>query len=152
MTLAIASPAFSHGRAIPTQYTGDGGNVVPPLSWSGVPEGTREMALIVEDPDAPSGTPFVHWLAYKIPPTLARLPEPTPAAALVREGTNSFGQRGYGGPAPPPGKVHHYQFRLYALDRALDLAPGADKRDVLDAMKGHVLAEAQLVGTYGRQA
>ena len=157
MTLVIQSPAFDNNDVIPSRYTGDGDDVSPQLTWSGVPDGAKELALICDDPDAPTPQPWVHWVIYKIPAMLTGLPEnvakaatPTqPAGAL--QGKNSFGNIGYGGPAPPRGHgVHHYHFTLYALDVVLDAASGMDKKQLLAAMEGHILAQAELVGTYQR--
>jgi Raf kinase inhibitor-like YbhB/YbcL family protein len=160
MVIQVTSTAFADGAKIPVKYTGDGDDVSPPLAWSGLPEGTRELALICDDPDAPTPNPWVHWVIYKIPADCPGLPEgvadsPTleePAGAL--QGKNSWpsGQKiGYRGPAPPQGHgVHHYFFHLYALDAALALKPGIDKTALLNAMAEHVLAEGQLVGPYER--
>ncbi len=157
MSLTVSSSAFGHNEAIPTKYTGEGQDVSPALSWSGVPAGTRELALICDDPDAPRAEPWVHWVIYKIPPGGTGLPQnvaktetlATPAGAV--QGTNSWGRVGYGGPMPPPGHgVHHYHFKLYALDSPLDLGPGATKDELLAAMQGHILAQGELVGTYER--
>jgi Raf kinase inhibitor-like YbhB/YbcL family protein len=147
MSFELRSTAFAHGGAIPAKYSRQGGNQHPPLSWSGVPDGTRELALVVEDPDAPGPEPFVHWIAYGIPATAAELPEGT-RSADVREGSNSFGKVGYDGPAPPPGGAHHYHFRLFALDDAVEIGERPDKKALLAATKGHTLAEVDLVGTY----
>jgi Raf kinase inhibitor-like YbhB/YbcL family protein len=157
MGMTIRSEAFADGRAIPRRHGEDGENLSPPLSWAGLPEGTRELALIVDDPDAPRAEPWVHWVLYKIPADVRTLaervpPSPTlnvPAGAL--QGKNSWGTDGYRGPAPPRGHgVHHYHFRLYALDVPLHAAQGLDKPGLLDVMRGHILAEPQLVGTYER--
>lgn len=158
MSINVQSSAFDAGEQIPTAHTGDGADSSPPLSWSGIPEGTRELALICDDPDAPTEDPWVHWVIYKLPATATSLPANVPAAesletpAGARQGRNSFGNTGYGGPAPPKGHgVHHYHFKLYALDAELELAPGATKEQLLDAMQGHVLAQGELVGTYERE-
>jgi len=157
MTIIMTSDAFDSGQAIPKQYTGDGGNVSPPLSWSSLPEGVKELALIADDPDAPGREPWVHWVIYKIPtdaPGLSKgipaSPNPsTPDGAL--QGRNSWGSIGYGGPAPPKGHgVHHYHFKLYALDTALTVEPGLDKSGLLKAMSAHIIAQGVLVGTYQR--
>jgi Raf kinase inhibitor-like YbhB/YbcL family protein len=149
----ISTPAFSEGQKIPQQFTGDGQNISPSLSWTGAPANTKTFALIVDDPDAPMGT-WVHWVAYDIPASVHGLTEGEPTSAQIREGgtqgKSSFGTVGYGGPAPPPGKPHRYFFKLYALDSLLGLKPGASKEDLQQAMKGHVLAEAQTMGMYGR--
>ena len=155
-TLKIESPAFGMNESIPRQYTVDGRNTSPPLRWSDLPAGTKELALIVDDPDAPVGT-WVHWLLYRVPTDSNELPEnilpslrvDKPGGAL--QGKNSWGNVGYGGPAPPRGHgMHHYHFRLYALDLKLNLDPGASKEALLEAMSGHILAEGELVGTYQR--
>jgi Raf kinase inhibitor-like YbhB/YbcL family protein len=152
--LELTSTAFTEGGTIPTQYTGDGKDVSPPLRWSGAPAGTRSFALICDDPDAPRKT-WVHWVLFNLPADMNELPEAVPAertlARGARQGTNDFGKIGYGGPAPPRGHgAHRYFFKLYALDTTLDLQPGATKADVEAAMKGHVLAEGQLMGKYER--
>ena len=151
--LRLTSSAFEDGEMIPSVYTCDGEDISPPLRWDGVPEGTRTLALIMDDPDAPLRT-WVHWVVYNIPPDLDALPEaglsePGPAQD-VRQGENSLSRTGYGGPCPPSGK-HHYIFTLYALDTSLDLEPTeTDKQDLLDAMQGHVLARTTLTGLYER--
>jgi Raf kinase inhibitor-like YbhB/YbcL family protein len=145
--LQITSAVFENGEAIPSRYTCEADNVSPPLAWSGLPEGTRSLALIVDDPDAPSGT-FLHWLAWDIDPSAGGLGEGEPPP---REGTNGFGEVGYGGPCPPPGHGRHRYFhRLHALDAELGLEPGASRADLEAAMEGRVLATAELVGTYER--
>ena len=152
MTLAIRSDAFDEGGAIPTPYSCDGDDVSPPLSWSGVPEGTETFALIMDDPDAPGGT-FVHWVAYDLPASVTGLSRDVPPQTVLPpggvHGENSWGRLGYGGPCPPDG-THRYVFKLYALDGSLGLGSGATKREVLDAMEGRVLEEARLVGEYTR--
>ena len=152
MTLEITSSAFSEGEMIPTGYTCDGPDVSPDLAWTGVPETTQSLALICDDPDAPMGT-WVHWVLFNIPPGARGLPgEISPDAALengARHGTNDFGRLGYGGPCPPGG-THRYFFKLYALDTELDLASGITKAQLVEAMEGHILAEAQLMGKYKR--
>jgi Raf kinase inhibitor-like YbhB/YbcL family protein len=157
MSVTVRSQAFQEGHAIPKRHTEDGEDLSPPLSWSTVPPGTKELALIVDDPDAPSAEPWVHWLIYKIPAAAAELAEgippkespPTPAGAV--QGKNSWNTPGYRGPAPPRGHgTHHYHFKLYALDAALDLKPGLDKHDLMAAMSGHILGHGELVGTYQR--
>ena len=157
-TIAIRSSAFGQGQAIPKQYSGEGQNLSPPLRWSPLPAGTGQLAMIVDDPDAPRAEPFVHWVIYNIPATVQSLPEGVstspqpPEAAPARQGKNSAGTIGYMGPMPPRGHgVHHYHFRLYALDRNLDLESGLLKEQVLAAIQGHILAEGELVGTYERR-
>lgn len=153
--LAVASSAFAHNQAVPRRYTDDGQNISPPIEWAGVPDGTRELALIVDDPDAPTPQPWVHWVAYHIPPNMKGFPEGVSPSlrgpGSILQGKNSWNKVGYGGPAPPRGHgLHHYHFRLYALDASLDLEPGASKEAVLKAMQGHILGEAVLTGTYQR--
>ncbi|HEY3191685.1 MAG TPA: YbhB/YbcL family Raf kinase inhibitor-like protein [Solirubrobacterales bacterium] len=146
--LELSSPAFDHGEPIPEKHTADGQGTSPPLEWNFVPEATRSMALIVLDPDAPSGD-FIHWLAWNIDPEAGGLQEGAPAPA---QGTHGFGGPGYAGPAPPPGHgPHRYFFHLYALDTDLDLEHGASRDQLETAIDGHVLAEAELMGTYGRR-
>ena len=151
--LEFKSAAFQHESSIPKRYTCDGENLSPALSWTDPPAGAQTYALIMDDPDAPAGT-FVHWVVYNLPATAHLLPEGVrgndtlPSGAL--QGVNDFPQPGYGGPCPPPGKPHRYYFKLYALDTKLDLSPGAQKKDVEQAMKGHVLAEGLLMGRYRR--
>jgi Raf kinase inhibitor-like YbhB/YbcL family protein len=146
--MAIASPAFEHTGTIAVKHTCDGSDVSPPLVIEKVPEGTRSLALIVDDPDAPGGT-WVHWVVWNIPPETGKIREGSlPGGA--KEGVNDFRRRSYGGPCPPSG-VHRYFFRLYALDKELDLGGSARKRDLLRAMEGHVLMEAELMGRYKRR-
>jgi Raf kinase inhibitor-like YbhB/YbcL family protein len=146
----LTSPAFASGEAIPSQYTCDGRDISPPLQWSEPPPGTGGLALIADDPDAPVGT-WVHWVVYNLPPDLRSLPEAVPAGADLpqggRHGQNSWKRTDYGGPCPPGG-THRYFFKLYALDSRLDLDAGATKAQLLKAMQGHVLAQAELMGTY----
>ncbi|MHC4469859.1 MAG: YbhB/YbcL family Raf kinase inhibitor-like protein [Planctomycetota bacterium] len=151
--LTIQSPAFEHDEPIPEKYTGDGEDVSPPLVFDSVPEGTVELALICDDPDAPTPEPWVHWVIYKIPADIGGLEEGAsgkPGAAL--EGTNSWSSdnRGYRGPKPPSG-THRYFFRLYALDTAIELSAGATKDALLRKIEGHVLAEAVLIGLYSKK-
>jgi Raf kinase inhibitor-like YbhB/YbcL family protein len=151
--IQVTSSAFAEGGMIPPQYTCDGGNVSPPLSWQSVPEGTKSVALIADDPDAPART-FVHWVLYDLPADVRELPEDVPNEKTTpvgaRQGINDFGEIGYGGPCPPSG-THRYYFKLYALDAQTNLPPGSSKAKLLDAMKGHVLAEGQIMGRYKRQ-
>lgn len=146
MNLILTSSAFQEGRTIPVKYTCDGQNLSPPLSWSEVPAGTKSLALIVEDPDAPGGT-FVHWVLYDLPGDLLALDE---GAGIGVQGVNGFRKSGYGGPCPPRGSTHRYYFKLYALDKVLGLKPGASKGDVEKAMQAHVLGWGQIMGKYGR--
>jgi Raf kinase inhibitor-like YbhB/YbcL family protein len=153
MELQIESSAFRTGEAIPKRYTCDGDDISPALSWSEPPAGTESLALIVDDPDAPVGT-WVHWVLFDIPATARSLPEGVPPAPTVEgtgvHGNSSWRRVGYGGPCPPQGPAHRYIFRLYALDTTLDLKPGASRQDVDKAMKGHILAQGELLGQYGR--
>jgi len=160
MSITVSSSAFAEGERIPKPFTGDGQDVSPPLRWEGIPEGAKELALICDDPDAPTAEPWVHWVIYKLPAALREFPQGMPAGARLDkplaalQGRNSWNAGrtiGYRGPAPPPGHgVHHYHFRLYALDCELAVNPGLDKKTLLRAMDGHVLAEGELVGTYQR--
>jgi Raf kinase inhibitor-like YbhB/YbcL family protein len=152
--LRIASDAFEDGKSIPRKYTCDGADRSPPLHWEGIPEGTNALALVVDDPDAPSGT-WTHWLLYNMPPATQALGEGVPTTASLgdgsRQGTNDFGKIGYGGPCPPPGSAHRYEFKLYALSNPIELEPGARRDAVLNAIqKQKIVAEAELAGSYGR--
>ena len=153
MTFTLTSTAFSEGAIIPNKHTCSGKDVSPPLHWSAPPKGTQTCALIMDDPDAPVGT-WVHWVMFNIPAQSSSLPEgvpPKPSFSTGEvQGRNDFKRIGYGGPCPPPGKPHRYFFKLYALDSALRLQPGATKADVLTACQNHILAEAQLMGRFGR--
>lgn len=149
--MKITSSAFKEGRNIPATYTCTGTNISPQLSWSGVPDSAKTLALIVDDPDAPSGT-WVHWVAYNIPVTRHQFEENLSKSAKLADGTlqgiNDFHNIGYGGPCPPPGPAHHYHFKLYALDTHLDLSSGLTKSALLSAMKGHVIAQGELTGSF----
>lgn len=151
MALELSSPVIRN-QTIPQHYTCDGDNVSPPLSWGEVPAGTRSLALIADDPDAPGGV-FTHWVIYNIPPQTRELPEDVRRDETLpngtRQGINDFGRIGYGGPCPPGG-THRYFFRLFALDRLLDLPPGVSKEQLLQAIDGHILADAGIVGNYTR--
>jgi Raf kinase inhibitor-like YbhB/YbcL family protein len=151
--MKLTSTAFQEGGTIPKLYTCDDKDVSSPLSWSGAPEGARSFALICDDPDAPRGT-WVHWVLWNLPAGTHELPENVPhektLASGARQGTNDFRKIGYGGPCPPPGKPHRYFFKIYALDGVLDLKEGATKQKLEEAMKGHIVAEGQLMGRYGR--
>jgi len=158
MSIRMTSSGFQPNQMIPKKYTGEGDDVSPPLAWEGVPAGARELALIVDDPDAPMDRPFVHWVVYKIPPATRALPEGVANESTLRDppgamqGVNDFKKTGYGGPMPPKGHgVHHYHFKLYALDEALNVQPGLDKQALLSAMKERIIAEGELVGTYERK-
>lgn len=143
----LTSTAFADRGRVPERHACEGDDVSPPLEWTGVPHEAASLALIVDDPDAPSGT-FVHWLGWGIDPRAGKLAE---GAGVPVEGTNGFGAQGYRGPCPPPGHgVHRYFFRLHALDGDLDLSPGASRDDLEAALEGRVLATAELVGTYER--
>lgn len=149
--LDLTSAAFSTGATIPVRHTCEGEDLSPALTWNNVPEGTRTFALVVDDPDAPGKT-WVHWLVWDIPASARSLPEGLgPTAGDVRQGTNDFKSIGYGGPCPPKGHgAHRYFFRLFALDRRVDLPPGATRAEVDAAMKGHVLATGELMGKFHR--
>jgi len=153
MALTVTSMAFEEGGMIPRQYTCDGADISPPLSFSGVPEKSTSLALIADDPDAPMGT-WVHWVLFNIPPDTTGLPENVPPdqtlANGAKHGVSDFGKFGYGGPCPPSG-THRYYFKLYALDAMLDLSGRVTKKNLLSAMEGHILAEGQLMGKYRRQ-
>lgn len=153
MALSVTSTAFLEGDKIPGKYTCQGQDISPPLAWSEPPRGTQCFALIMDDPDAPGGV-FAHWLIFNIPSDSRTLPEALPTQNQLPngalQGKNDFGTVGYRGPCPPSGPAHRYRFTLYALDRPLDLKPGTSKKQVLDAMNGHILAQGQLTGTYRR--
>jgi len=152
--MELLSSAFSPGAGIPQKHTCDGANVSPPLSWTAPPQGTVSLALICDDPDAPAGT-WVHWVLYGLPADSRELPEGLPPAeALQRGGTHgrgTSGALGYKGPCPPRGPAHRYFFRLYAVDMEPALGPGATKADLLKAIGGHILAEAEFMGRYKRR-
>lgn len=149
----FSSTAFTNGGSIPVKHTCDGEDLSPALQWGELPPGTQSLALIVEDPDAPIGL-FVHWVFYNIPPTLTGLPEGVSKVAQVSgtgtQGISGFGRTGYGGPCPPRGNPHRYFFKLYALDLAPDLAANFSRAKLLAKMQGHILGEAEWMGTYGR--
>lgn len=156
--LIVSSAAFGPGQAIPRQHTGEGEDTSPPLNWSKVPSAAKELALIMDDPDAPTAEPWVHWVLYKVPPSVTSLPAglaqdkqlTEPANAL--QGLNTSANVGYNGPMPPRGHgVHHYHFKLYALSQPLALGAGATKGALLAAMKGHVIGEGSLIGIYERK-
>jgi Raf kinase inhibitor-like YbhB/YbcL family protein len=153
MAFGLKSSAFSEGQAIPKKYTCEGPDVSVPLAWTDPPAGTKSFALIADDPDAPAGT-WVHWVLYDLPLDARQLPEGIPKKETLQDGSkqgkNDFGRIGYGGPCPPPGKPHRYFFKLYAVDQKTNLPPGATKSQVLNAIKGHTLGEAPLMGTYKR--
>lgn len=151
--MQIQSTAFGEGDTIPKRHTCDGEDVSPQLSWSDVPSDAKSLVMICDDPDTPVGT-WVHWVLFGIAPDVSELPEGVPDGESVLggaiHGRNDFGNLGYGGPCPPPGPAHRYFFKLYAVDNEVVLPPGATKTDVMAAIEGHVLAEGQLMGRYGR--
>jgi len=150
--LKVSSPEFTHNATIPKKcaYKGEGENVSPAISWEGVPAGAKSLALICDDPDAPRAQPWVHWVVYGIPANTRGLAEGSAGGAT--EGTTDFGSPGWGGPMPPKGHgTHHYHVKVYALDAELTLPKGQSKEKLLSAMKGHVLAEGELIGTYERK-
>jgi Raf kinase inhibitor-like YbhB/YbcL family protein len=157
VAIEVKSSAFEAGQPIPRKYSCEGEDVSPPLSWSGLPKGTTSLALIMDDPDAPPGT-WVHWVLFDLRGDLLGLEEGGPKNESLENGAvqgrswgvDEFERNRYSGPCPPPGKPHHYHFKLYALDRKLGLKPDATKFDVLKAMKGHVLGQGELIGTYQR--
>ncbi len=152
MSFSVKSAAFPEGGTIPKQYTCDGADVSPPLSWTGTPAATKALALVADDPDAPVGT-WTHWIIWNIPPDHP-LSEGVQKTEILADGSqqgkNDFRRIGYGGPCPPPGKPHRYFFKLYAVNAKLDLKPGVSRSELEAAIKGHVLAEAQYMGKYGR--
>jgi Raf kinase inhibitor-like YbhB/YbcL family protein len=152
MTITITSTAFTDGGMIPRDYTCDGRDISPPLAWSSVPEGTKSLAIICDDPDAPVGT-WVHWVLFNIPATVNELPRSVPPDKVLengaRHGINDFRKFGYGGPCPPGG-THRYYFRIYAVDIELTQKPGLSKAELLKAIKDHILADGQLMGRYTR--
>ncbi len=152
LSISLRSDAFDDGGAIPKRFTCDGDDVSPPLAWSEPPPRTKSLALIVDDPDAPAGT-FTHWVLFNLPANRLSLEAgfaSNQSAGPAKQGTNDFGKAGYGGPCPPSG-THHYIFHLYALDALLNLDTGAGRGAVLSALKGHILAEGRLTGTYARR-
>lgn len=152
--MQLTSTSFQQGAEIPSYYTSDGEDASPELSWRDAPADTKSFALIVHDPDAPRSGGFTHWAVYNIPPGTAHIEENVPGtervSGLGMQGKNDAGKIGYMGPAPPSG-THRYFFRLYALNSMLDLEVGADYKQVSDAIKGHVIAQAELMGTYTNQ-
>lgn len=153
MSFQITTSVFSAGETIPKKFTCDGPDLSPALSWKDAPTGTQTFALIMDDPDAPAGT-WVHWVLYNLPANTRELAEglakQEKLASGAQQGRNDFGKTGYGGPCPPPGKPHRYFFKLYALDTKLNLGAGPSKADIERAMKGHILAQTEIVGRYGR--
>jgi Raf kinase inhibitor-like YbhB/YbcL family protein len=159
-TIVVESAVLKNGQPIPKDYTADGKNVSPPIAWSNLPPGTKELALICEDPVAPTPQPFVHWVVYKIPAAAKGLPEGMPIDDTTSlppdlkgtiQGLSGFRRPIWRGPAPPkPGVTHRYHFIVYALDAPLDVQPGLNKAQLLEAMKGHVIGQGELVATYTR--
>jgi Raf kinase inhibitor-like YbhB/YbcL family protein len=153
MVLRITSPEFSEGEVIPKKFTCDAQDVSPKLEWKEPPANTQSIALLMDDPDAPGGT-WVHWVLFDLSANTRELPEGVAKqeqlASGARQGRNDFGAIGYNGPCPPPGKPHRYFFKLYALDAKLGLKAGATKAELERTMKSHILAQAQLIGKYGR--
>ena len=158
--IILSSPALKDGAPMPRDYTADGRNLSPPLAWGLLPNGTRTLALVLEDPDAGNPPPFVHWVIYNVPATATGLPENVPFEPDARmppdiatavQGLSGFRRPFYRGPAPPSGKVHHYRFVVYALDVEIDAGAPLDRPGLLDAMKGHLLGEGELTATYERR-
>ncbi len=147
--IQVKSGAFTDGAMIPRDYTCEGKDISPPLAWDGVPEGTKSLSVICDDPDAPGGT-WVHWVLFNLPATVNELPQNIPPDKILgngaKQGINDFRRVGYGGPCPPPGGPHRYYFKIYALDTELMQAPGITKAALLKAMKGHILGKGQLMG------
>jgi len=152
MSIKITSPIFEHGGMIPSKYTCDSDDISPPLNWEDIPEGTKSVALIMDDPDAPRGT-WVHWIVYNIRPDTRGLTENLPPNEVLDDGSlqgkNSWGSIGYGGPCPPRG-VHRYYFKIYALDSLTLTEPGASKEDLLESMGTHIIDQGELMGRYER--
>jgi hypothetical protein len=151
--ISISSDVFENGSMLSSEYTCDGSDVSPALSWDTIPVGTQSIAIIVDDPDAPGKT-WVHWVIYNIPADSSGLPGAVPKNKTLDDGSlqgkNDFGRIGYNGPCPPPGKPHRYFFKVYALDTTLGLKSGATKSQLESAMSGHILAQGKMVGKYGR--
>jgi len=168
-TITVESAAFKDGTTIPDDYTSFGKNVSPPLSWSGAPATTRQLAVVCHDPDAPLPGGFTHWVIYKIPATAKGLPEGVPPGASVTasgiagaiqgaNGFSAFARRGgpppepsYRGPAPPAGAPHHYHFAVYAIDGEVDLQPGLNRNELLKAIEGHIVGQGETIGLYQRK-
>jgi hypothetical protein len=152
-TLHVVSSAFNEGGTIPADFTCDGVNVSPPLRWSNPPASTASIAVVADDPDASSGD-FTHWIVYNLPPTARQLPKnvsPVPVLASgAKQGQNDFEKIGYSGPCPPEGAPHHYHFHVYALDKRLGFTDTIRRGDIDSAIEGHIVAEGELVATYGR--
>lgn len=152
-SMTLTSSAFTNGGPIPATFTCSGQDVSPPLSWSGTPAGTHSVALTVIDPDAPV-KPFIHWLIFNLPSSTSSLAQAVPPSKKGPDGSlqgrNDFNDDGYGGPCPPPGPPHHYHFTIYAVDRSLALPGGVREPAFADAIKGHILATGELIGTFAR--
>ena len=153
--MIFKTKSFKPSETIPAKYTCDGADVSPDLTWESAPSETKSFALICDDPDAPGGT-FTHWVLYGLDATITALPENLPKkeetdSPKCKQGTNDFGKVGYGGPCPPRGSIHRYFFKLYAVDADIQLSPKAKKRELETAIKGHILAQAELIGTYQRR-
>ena len=159
--ITVTSPTIKAGETIPKDHTADGKNVSPALAWTGAPAATKQFALIMDDPDAQfGGGNFVHWVVYRIPGTANGLPAELPMDAVLTappgiagtiQGLSGFRRTGYRGPAPPPGKPHHYTWTVYALDAELPLEPGLNRNQLLEAMKGHIIGQGSLVAIYERK-
>lgn len=151
--ISISAEGFKDGTTIPDVYTCKGKDISPTLSWKGIPAQTKSIALIMDDPDGSGGT-FVHWVLYNVPAGTQKLSEGMPHDKVLSDGSiqgiTDFGRTGYGGPCPPPGKPHRYIFKIYALDSNIILAEGASKKQLENAMKGHILAKGEIVGVYRR--
>lgn len=152
MSIELTSDVFSEGEMIPSEFTCDGEDISPPLRWKNLPEGTKSIAIVSDDPDAPSGT-WVHWVIYNIPADKQGLQQDFPTDEKLQDGTtqgkNDFGRTGYGGPCPPGG-THRYYFRIYALDTDPLLKPGLTKKELLENIKSHIIDEGELMGRYSR--
>lgn len=159
MTFTVTSPAFGNNTAIPKKYTCSGEDVSPEIKWEALPAAAKSLAIIMDDPDAPPGT-WLHWIIFDIPAAAGGLKENIPKEEVLPDGSrhglvwgvneDDFSRIGYYGPCPPPGKTHHYRFKVYALDKLLGLPAGISNSALLDAMRGHILAQAELVGLYKR--
>ncbi|HET9409596.1 MAG TPA: YbhB/YbcL family Raf kinase inhibitor-like protein [Candidatus Sulfotelmatobacter sp.] len=154
MRLTLTSSSFQNGEDIPKQFTCDGEDISPQLSWNGAPSGTKSFALLADDPDAPVGN-WNHWTLWNLPADAHSLPESMSKTAQLsngaEQGTNDFKKVGYNGPCPPPGKPHRYYFKMFALDTTLNLENGAGKQELENAMKGHIVAQAEWMGRYHRK-
>lgn len=152
MEINLTSTAFKEGEFIPKKYTCDGENNSPPIEWNGIPIEAKSIALICDDPDAPMGT-WVHWVIFNIPSSVNKLDEKIPTQKVLEDGTaqgnNDFRKIGYGGPCPPSG-IHRYFFKIYALDKRVELTPGATRDELIKEIKGNILAEGKLMGKYSR--